>query len=246
MELKVLTLNIWRYFEWDKRKEKVIKFLKEQDADIVFLQETAYDERLKNKWENQVHELNCELNYKDFCFFKMAKMKKWHKESIDWVMYYGLGILSKYPIKCKEVVFLPLVERDRKFAFIHAILETPKGNLDIINVHLENTDKGSKQHLKYVLKWCKKKKIKPIIAGDFNMQITSNIIGLADKEYFISYKLKPYVSFMPTEFSNNKEPVTLDYIIASKDRFKIKHVECIDASPSDHKPIIALIEIKNK
>jgi len=34
MKLKVLTINLWRYYEWGRRKEKVIKFLKERDADI--------------------------------------------------------------------------------------------------------------------------------------------------------------------------------------------------------------------
>jgi len=49
MEFKILTLNVWRYYEWEKRKEKVIKFLKNQNAEIIFLQEAAHDERLINK-----------------------------------------------------------------------------------------------------------------------------------------------------------------------------------------------------
>ncbi len=79
MEIKVLTINIWRYFDWDKRKEKLISLLKKQDSDIVFLQEAAYDDRLKEKYKNQVHELNEALNYKDFVFEKECEMKKWHK-----------------------------------------------------------------------------------------------------------------------------------------------------------------------
>ena len=56
--LKIVTLNLWRYYDWEKRKDKVIDFLKKQEADIVFLQEAAYDERLKDKWSNQVEEIN--------------------------------------------------------------------------------------------------------------------------------------------------------------------------------------------
>ena len=104
MKLKVLTLNIHRYFDWEKRKEKVIKFLKEQNADIVFFQQVSYDARLKDKWENQVDELNRELGYKDFSFSKMVRMEKWNNAPSVWAMYYGLGIISKYTIKHKEMV----------------------------------------------------------------------------------------------------------------------------------------------
>ncbi len=45
------------------KKEKLIKFLKEQNADIIFLQEAALDERLNDKWENQIYEINANLKY---------------------------------------------------------------------------------------------------------------------------------------------------------------------------------------
>ena len=37
MKMKVLTANIWRYYEWEKRKEKLIDFLKKENADIDVL-----------------------------------------------------------------------------------------------------------------------------------------------------------------------------------------------------------------
>lgn len=241
MELRILTINIWKYYEWERRKNKLVKFLKKQDADIIFLQEAAYDDRLKSKFKNQIDEINRELNYKKFTFLKLAKMTKWHKKSIDWIMYYGFGILSKFPIKHTELIILPHIKKEKDFGFLHAILKTSEGDIDLINVHFENTDEGSREHLKQTLEWCKKRKIKPIIAGDFNIKITKKLIEIADSEYYISYKIKPYVSFMPTDFSNNDEPITLDYIIAHKDKFSIKEVECIQNDVSDHNPVVALV-----
>ncbi|MEK6917775.1 MAG: endonuclease/exonuclease/phosphatase family protein [Nanoarchaeota archaeon] len=243
MKLKILTLNIWRYYDWEKRKKKVINFLKEQNADIVFIQEAAFDERLKEKYENQVDEINKELNYGSFNFLKMRRMTKWHEKPIDWEMWYGLGILSKFPIKKSELVILPHVKKDKNSGFLHTKAEISHGDLDLINVHFENTDEGSKEHLKYVLEWCKKRNIKPIIAGDFNMRKTGTLIELSDKEYGISYKLKPYFSFMPTDFSNNKEPITLDYILAHKEKFKVLDVKCTQNNISDHNPVIAFLEL---
>jgi len=244
MKMKVLTINIWRYYEWEERKEKLINFLKEQNADIVFLQEVAYDERLKDKWANQIEEINKQVKYSYSAFGELREMKKWHDKPIDWIMYCGLGILSKYPIKYSEVIILPPVEKDKKSGFMHIVIETPKGDLNLINVHFENTDAGSKEHLKETLEWCKNKGIKPIIAGDFNMQVTENLKELAEKDYQISYLIKPYKSFMPTEFSNNTIPITLDYIISHKEEFEMKEVECINNDISDHNPVIAGVELK--
>lgn len=245
MKLKILTINVWRYYEWKKRKEKLINFLKQENADIVFLQEVAYDERLKDKWENQVEEINKQAGYLSSTFGKLMEMKKWHGKPIDWIMFYGLGILSKYPIKYSEVIILPPVGKNKKFGFMHAIVETPKENINLVNVHFENTDKGSKEHLRQTLDWCNKRGIKPIIAGDFNMKIVEDLKKIANEDYEISYFINSYKSFMPTEFSHNKLPITLDYIISHKEKFKILNVECINNDISDHNPVFSKIEVKN-
>jgi len=86
MKLKILTINIWRYYEWEKRKEKLIQFLKKQNADIIFMQEVAYDERLKDKWKNQIEEINTEVKYESSAFEKLMEMEKWHEKPIYWVM----------------------------------------------------------------------------------------------------------------------------------------------------------------
>ncbi len=246
MEIKILTSNIWRYYNWKRRKRKLINFLKQQNADIVFLQEVAYNEKLRDKWKNQVEEINQQVGYASSIFGKLMEMKKWHNNPIDWVMYYGFGILSKYPIKNSEIVILPPIEKNKKFGFMHVVVETSEGNIDLINVHFENTNVGSREHLKRTLEWCKKRKIMPIIAGDFNMKLIKDLKELAGKSYDISYLIKPYKSFMPTRFSHDKVPITLDYIIVRKDKFKMMDVECINNDISDHNPVIAQIEIKRK
>ena len=244
MAIKVLTLNIWRYFDWEKRKEKAINFLKKQKADIVFLQEVAYDERLKDKWRHQVEEINENLHYKNTFYGKIRDMFKWHDKPIDWKMHYGLGILTNYPIIKKELVILPHIELDKNFGFLHAKVQTPKGEIDVINVHLENRSAGSKAQLHYILDWCKSRNIKPIIAGDFNMLITDNMKELAAKDYHISYFIKSYKSFMPAPHTTTKVPITLDYILAHKDVFEMEDVHRIKTKISDHFPVTATIKLK--
>lgn len=240
---KIVTLNIWRYFEWEKRKDKVINFLKKQEADIIFLQEAAYDERLKDKWPNQIEEINETLKYKSTFYGKVRDMEKWFQEPIDWKMHYGLGILTNYSITKKKLIILPHIELNKNFGFLHVELQTSNGKIDIINVHLENTDKGSKEQLKYILNWCKKKKIKPIIAGDFNMRITGNM-KIAKGNYHISYFIKPYKSFMPAAHTTTKIPITLDYILAHKSKFDILSIKCVKNKISDHYPLLAEMIVK--
>lgn len=243
MKIKLLTANIWRYYEWENRKEKLIRFLKQENADIVFLQEVAYDERLKDKWENQVEEINEQAGYPSTTFGKLMEMEKWHEKPIGWTMFYGFGILSKYPIKHSEVIILPSVEKNKKFGFMHVTIRADKGDIDLINVHFENTNKGSKEQLRQTLNWCKEKGIKPLIAGDFNMKIVEDLKEVAEKDYEISYLIKSYNSFMPTEFSHDKVPITLDYIIIHKEKFKFIEMDCINSDISDHNPLVAEINL---
>ena len=49
---------------------------------------------------------------------------------------------------------------------------------------------------------------------------------------------------MPTEFSHDKIPITLDYVISHRDKFEMEDVECFNNKVSDHSPVIAKINIK--
>jgi len=236
MKIKILTINVWRYHEWEKRKEKLINFLKNEKADVILFQEIACYEK-QNK--NQLEEINWKVKYPSFSFGKLMEIKK-DNELIE-PQFYGFGILSKYPIKHSKVFTLPQVEKNKKFGFMHIVIETQKEKLDLVNVHFENTDKGSKEHLKKTLEWCKKKEIKPIIAGDFNIKKVNELKKFAN-DYEISYFIKPYKSF-PTNFLHDKTPLTLDYIIIHKQKFKFKKIECANVNISNHKPIVAEIEI---
>jgi exonuclease III len=42
--ISIFTLNLWRYYDFDSRKQKIIKFLKKNDPDIIFLQEVQINQ----------------------------------------------------------------------------------------------------------------------------------------------------------------------------------------------------------
>jgi endonuclease/exonuclease/phosphatase family metal-dependent hydrolase len=249
MTIKIITLNLWRYYKWKNRKNKIINFIKKENPDIVFLQEVVYDEKYKKLYKNQIEELNKKLFFKAHIYSKITKLKKWHKIPLKRKMTIGLGILSKFPIKkikTKKLKFYSKYGDTKKHGIQHVIVSSPLGKIDLINVHFSNNDESAKLHLEETINWCNKNSIKPIIAGDFNIKITKDLIEKTKKEYFISYLIKPYKSFLPTKFSHNNKPITLDYILAHKKKFIIEKIQCKRTNISDHKPIISIIKQKTK
>lgn len=248
-KIKIATINIWRYYEWEVRKPRIISFLKREKPDIVLLQECCDDEKFKDFGENQAIELNKELNYKTCVYHPVIKLEKWFKEPLNRISHMGLGTLSNFSLIESKLDLLKIYPEngDKKQEAAQRVkLKFNNNSIDIINVHFANNDKSSKLQLREVIKNARNKNIYPIIGGDFNMIISQDVIDEADKDFDISYKIKKYISFPPTNFSNNKEPVTLDYIISHKEKFKMEKVTCFeDEEISDHKPLIVEISVIN-
>ena len=108
--------------------------------------------------------------------------------------------------------------------------------IDIIVVHFSNKDLQSLLHLIETLKYIKKKKIKPIIVGDFNIKNSNYLHDLTEDEYKSSMKFKKYSSYPPANY-------TLDYIIIPKG-FIFKSLRCIGSGLSDHKALVTEIEVR--
>jgi len=246
MKLKILTLNVWRYYEWEGRKDQLIQFIKKENPDVICLQEVNDDLKFNEGLKNQAELIAKLSGYKYWTYGKTDKLLKWNSEVLDREVWMGDGIISKYPIikETKHILKKYLEYGDSKdLGFVHAKIDLGKDKIDVLSVHYANNDKSSKLHLKETLEWCETEGLRPIIAGDFNMMITEDVKEVAGEDYYISYFIKPYKSFNPTNYSHNKVPVNLDYIITHKKKFIINKVSCEDVKISDHKPLIAEIEM---
>jgi len=246
-KIKIATINIWRYYDWEVRKPRILSFIKREKPDIVLLQECCDDEKFKKFGENQAEELNKELHYKNCIYHPVVKLEKWFREPLNRMAHMGLGILTNISLIESELNLLKVYPENgdkRQEGAQRVKLNFNNNKIDIINVHFANNDKSSVLQLREVINNAKDKNIYPIIGGDFNIIIFQDIIDEADEEFDISYKIKKYISFPPTKFSNNKEPVTLDYLIAHKNRFRMEKVTCFeDEEISDHKPLIVEIAL---
>ncbi|MDP7521004.1 MAG: endonuclease/exonuclease/phosphatase family protein [Candidatus Pacearchaeota archaeon] len=237
MKIKILNLNIWNYTNWDKRKPKIAKFIKKYNPDVVFFQEIRDDTKFNKKGDNQAKQLNRELNYPSYVFYSQTDKRKERPGKYKRFCIEGTAILSKFPIIKTEKEMLTKHKNDKyNCGNLFARLRVKNKFVDIINVHFSNSEYFSLLHLLETLKQVEKKKIKPIIAGDFNMHEYKVLHDLTKEDYESSMNYKKYMSYPLRKW-------TLDYILIPK-KYKFKSFECAGKDISDHKSLIAEVEIK--
>ena len=240
MTIRILNLNIWGYNNFDTRKKLIVDSIKKHDPDIITFQEVRDDSRMSKPGDNQLKQLNQSLKYKYSKFFETMNVN--HVNEITNDPKYdpsnprvreGLGILSKQRV-VKSRGFM--LNRHKNDGYPRGILWTRlANNVDVVAVHYSFNDLFSKLHLEETLEIIKKNQLNAIIVGDFNILNQEIINSVASKEYRISSNEFNYVSFTPKN-------ETLDYILIPKP-YKFKSFECIGTNLSDHKALLAEIEV---
>lgn len=233
--MKILNLNLWNYNKWGERKLKIVKFIKKHNPDIIILQEVRDDLKFNKKGYNQAKQLNRKLNYPHYAFYPVTDKRKERPEKYQRRCIEGSAILSKFPILKIEKKKLKKHREDRYNCGNLYVKLKAKKIIDLIVVHFSNSSYFSLLHLIETLKYIEKKKIKPIIVGDFNIIDSYVLHDLTKDEYKSSLKFKKYISYPPANY-------TLDYILIPK-KFKFKSFECLGTNLSDHKALVANIKI---
>ena len=131
MKLRILTYNIHRAIGFDRRfaPERIIKILKEHDADIVLLQEV--DEGAPRSRELKLaKELAEALNYPHYVMGHNVSLRKGH---------YGNATLSRFPILRERNIDLTIGRRKRRgcqHTSINLGTDNEQKLLEIFNSHL--------------------------------------------------------------------------------------------------------------
>ncbi|MFA5992701.1 MAG: endonuclease/exonuclease/phosphatase family protein [Candidatus Pacearchaeota archaeon] len=235
--MKLLNLNIYNYNNWQERKPKIIKFIKKEKPDIVTFQEIRDDIQFNNKGDNQAKQLNRALKYPYYAFYQTTDKHKERPEKYDHYCVEGTALLSKFPIIKNEKVKLKKHPKDIYYCGNHYVkIKIDNKIIDVLVVHFSNSDLFSKLHLIETMNQIRKKKIKPIIVGDFNMWHTDWLKKLIGKEYTNSFIFKKYISYPPRKW-------VLDYIVIPKN-YKFKSFKCIGKGLSDHRVLVAEVEVR--
>lgn len=236
--LKVMTLNLWCYFDWNNRKENITSLIKEESPDIIGFQESQTNHAFSNFPQSDIIANATGYMYRVFAPTYKRDGQVDADRGMTQETSYGLALISKYPIISVETYFLRRhPDYDEETSVLFCKIDINGVTIDICNVHFGNSDLFSDLHLNELIDLCEARNIRPIILGDFNnfnlSMYKQNRLG----DYTLSSEIAAYES-MP------KNNGTLDYIVVPSSLYTIDEVICPEVYVSDHKAVVATIGLK--
>lgn len=228
--LKLMTYNL-RFGELASMQQ-IGEYIASEGPDIVALQECDWaTKRKRAPQQNGVKFVN-ELAYYSGMFGIYGK-------SINYAGgYYGIGLLSKYPILSYERVLLPNDGKTEQRSMLIADIELPGGEvITFVNTHLEvKTAQMRIEQVKFIEKYLKGRKNQIFLAGDMNAIPDSEEMRML-RENWMDLTNKVFT------YHTSKPEIKIDYIY-SKPSKNVELVNTIvkeDVKLSDHFPVISTI-----
>ena len=235
-ELKVMTFNL-RFGELSSL-EQMAEYIKTEQPDLVALQECDWKTIRQRAPQQAGKAFVNELAYHTGLFGLYGK-------AIDYgTGYYGVGLLSKYPIIKSERVFLPnpAPQKEQRVMLIAEIELPDKSVLTFISTHLEvSSAKTREAQIKFITEKIKSIHSPIILAGDFNAIPTSEEINKGFPDWFNA-------TDTVYTYSTSKPEIKIDYIFG----YPKQHFDLISTKVdtvcklSDHFPVSAIINIHSK
>jgi len=230
---KVLSYNL-RFGELASMEE-FAEFIKKEDPDFVALQEVdnrTFRERAPK--QNDI-DFATELGYHTGMIPAYGKTIPYKGG------YYGIAILSKYPLAKVERIYLPKTENGKEQrAVLVAEIEYEEGKyITFASTHLDYTNTEERQVQVQKLNEVLTGRPYPvIIGGDFNGRPDSKEIKEGMKDWKLVSSLDPTV---PADNPRN----TIDYIFCyPKNAWEGIENQTYKTDLSDHLPISAVVKLK--
>ncbi len=219
MNIKVSTYNIHSGRDYWMRPQlnKIIKFLKNQNIDIIGVQEI-------NESENagfQVSQIKNDLGT-DGYFGENVK-----KNNVS----YGIATFSFFPIIEKKHILFPGKKEQR--GLIDTRVKIGKGNMHIVNTHLGLDQEERRKQFEVINEYVASISSPYVVMGDFNtIEPEIDLNFLKDSAKTMNKENLP--TFIPLQ-------KRIDYIYTSKDLEVIKYI-VFPVYMSDHYPV--MIDLK--
>ncbi|MDS1033077.1 endonuclease/exonuclease/phosphatase family protein [Porphyromonadaceae sp. NP-X] len=234
-QLKVMTYNI-RFGELATLSE-ISSFIKNEEPDLVALQECDWKVNRERALHQKGKAYINEIAYYTELFGLYGKAINYKGG------YYGVGLLSKYPIIKSERILLPNPEHGKEQrVLLIAEIELPNDKLlTFICTHLEvSSSKTRLAQIKFINEEIKKIKTPILLAGDFNT--TPHDIEI--KNGFVKWNDLTDTTYT---FSTKQPTIKIDYIYGYPyQNFKLVSTNVYqDCKLSDHFPVSSIITYIN-
>lgn len=251
MKLKFISLNLW----WGGYLfPQILDFLREQNADIVVLQE-AHDGsgNIPDRFRSmEVLKQSLAYPYQRFALS--------HKMSLpEGTFPSGNAMLSKYPIIDHSITYLFDSKRDtyrdvrEEWSILPRILqgatlETPAGSVNVFNIHGvwdldgDNPTPARRTMIERTLKAIAGKP-NVLLAGDTNASTGNPVLRDLEKQLTSVFGESLRSTFnMRRKDNPGYATAAVDHMYVSPN-IKVLSRECPDIDISDHRPLIAKLEI---
>ena len=228
--MKITTLNLQGFDNWEERVEHITAYLTREQPDIIFFQEVVFLPDVNAR--NQVQLLNDQLHYP----YQQTTISRL-QVGLEYAVYReGLGCLSRYPITASDTIVLKQAPGDEHQRIIQ-LLDVAVGDeiIKLTHVHFSITDftDFATPQLEETLALLKARGEERIMVGDFNLNHLEESIALWGDTYDASTKF-PYISYPSMEKRN-------DYFLIPK-RYSFKDFTGSDDERiSDHNALTATI-----
>ncbi|MBD8489142.1 endonuclease/exonuclease/phosphatase family protein [Echinicola sp. CAU 1574] len=227
--LTVISYNL-RFGEKASMRE-FSEFIKEQDADLVALQEVDIKTFRERAPHQNGKDFMGELAYYTGMFAAFGK-------TIDHAGgYYGIGLLSKYPINSVERILLPFTENGKEQrAFLVANIDLPQQSIIFVSTHLDYTNTEERQlQVQAINKKLTDNKKPILLCGDFNARPKSTEIQVDMNKWILLDNGKPTAS-------SDEPKYKIDYIFGyPKISWELLHSDTPPKLLSDHLPIVSKV-----
>lgn len=234
MKLKITSLNLQGFEDWETRSPLILEYLKRIDADIVVFQEAVFLPSVSP--HNQAQLLNQDLGYP----YQVSTISRLQVGIEHPIYREGLALISKYHIRSSDTLILKKHEDDEHSRILQLIdVWVGEQIIRIGHVHFSITDfvDYATPHLKETLSILKARHEKRILIGDFNITHLEETSELWDDEYIASTEV-PYITY-PTW---HEGPKRTDYALIPKE-FSFDTIEVSGDGLSDHRALTVVIDI---
>lgn len=248
MSIKLLSYNVQSWDVNERRIKGIIDLIKRYNPDVICLQEVtiAWFKIIKNELSDTYGITGRDRYYGDQVQLRRDRERNcvlYKKDRFDmkWSHTYWMGPDMHHPSKYEDSVFNRI--------FTATYLEDKKNHRKVqcISTHLDySLPEGRKKQAEVLADYLKKQRTKILLAGDFNCEpkeeahkmIREVLIDVGDEFNETSITYHAYDKF-PYE--------RIDFIFRSKDikakGFKLIKDEYEELPPSDHYPVLGVIEL---
>lgn len=252
MTFKLVSLNIW---QGGLLLDQAIQFLKDENPDIVALQEVFNSDTLTLDQRFRTVQI-LKKNFPQYNFsFSADQYQNIESENVD----RGNLVMSKFKIKSSKAIFYDIkygeVNEENRVDFTdiprnlqHVEIDFQNSTINLFNTHgiwgFDNSDNPRRTNMANIIVNEVMNKQNVIVCGDFNVDQNSNTIAIIEKQLKNIFKNEYKSSFNLKHKQDGGFAVAMvDMIFVNDDLKVLKHTRP-EVNISDHLPVVAELELK--